>query len=75
MFDTRLASLFACLAWAYLICSRHNQGAEMERLVGWWCLLIGVTDKGAIHVATGVVAALLLVAIPLLIIGLLRYRR
>jgi hypothetical protein len=25
----------------------------MDRLVGWWCFLIGVTDKGAIHVAEG----------------------
>ena len=47
----------------------------MERLVSWWCFLIGVTDKGAIHVAEGVIAAALLLFIPILIIGLLRYRR
>jgi hypothetical protein len=50
-------------------------GIRMERLVSWWCFLIGVTDKSAIHVAEGVVAAFLLLAIPLLIFGLLRYRR
>ena len=47
----------------------------MEKLVTWWCFLIGVTDRGAIHVAVGFIAAMLLMAIPLLIIGLLRYRR
>ncbi len=36
----------------------------MDRLVGWWCFLIGVTDRGAIHVAEGFLAAALLLAIP-----------
>jgi hypothetical protein len=47
----------------------------MEKVVTWWCFLIGVTDKGAIHIAVGFVAALLLMVIPLLLIGLLRYWR
>ena len=47
----------------------------MEKLVTWWCLLIGVTDRGAIHIAVGIIAALLLVAIPFILIWLLRYRR
>ena len=47
----------------------------MERVVTWWCFLIGVTDKSAVHVAVGFLAALILVAIPILLIGLLRYRR
>jgi hypothetical protein len=36
----------------------------MERLVLWWCALIGVTDEQAIHIAVGVVAAGLLLAVP-----------
>ncbi len=48
----------------------------MDRLVGWWCFLIGVTDRGAVHIAEGFIAAALLLAIPILIFGLLRgYRR
>ncbi len=48
----------------------------MEKLVTWWCFLIGVTDKGAIHVAVGFIAAALLLVVPILAIGLLRgFRR
>jgi hypothetical protein len=47
----------------------------MERLVSWWCFLIGVTDKGAIHIADGIIAAFLLMLVPILLFALLRYRR
>ena len=47
----------------------------LDRLVGWWCFLIGDTERGAIHVAEGIIAAVLLLLIPVILIGLLRYRR
>ncbi|MEW6438727.1 MAG: hypothetical protein AB1508_16335 [Pseudomonadota bacterium] len=49
--------------------------AMLDRLIGWWCFLIGVTDRGAIHVAEGIIAAVLLLLIPVILFGLLRYRR
>ena len=47
----------------------------LDRRGGWWCCLIGLTDRGAIHVAEGIIAAVLLLLIPVILIGLLRYRR
>lgn len=40
----------------------------MQGFVEWWCLLIGVTDRTAVSIATGAIAASILWIIGLVVV-------
>ena len=43
----------------------------MQKMVIWWCSLIGVTDEVSIQIAIGVCAAGTLLAIAYFVVGIL----